>query len=323
MSAVVDRIHYRHAPIRTMESLSKALGLPENHLVSVSRRANTLYRPGPTKIKPDGSLRETIDACDPLKPIQIRIKEKILSQIDYPNYLNGYVCGRDYLRNAKTHGSAKFLVCMDIKNFFPSISDKIVMGIWKDFFHFSHEVSETLVGLTVLNGSVPQGGVTSPGISNLVFFKDEPLVVRKLKEIGFRYTRFVDDIVISSKLVVSDKQKSAAISLVYGMLYRNGFRPKRQKHESFHDGQRMMVTKLVANKKPSLPAEERSKIRSAVHSLELMAASSDTQNEARKALPSIAGRVSKLKRFHPADGDALARRVGIVRAALASAQLGA
>lgn len=323
MSVVVDRIRYRHAPIRTLESLSKALGLPKDHLVSVSLRANSLYRPGPPQVKPDGTVRETIDACDPLKPIQIRIKDNILSRVDYPEYLNGFVRGRDYLRNAKMHAGSKYMVCMDIKNFFPSISSQVVMRVWKEFFHFGHDVSETLVGLTTLNGVVPQGGVTSPGISNLVFFKDEPLVVRKLKSLGFNYTRYVDDIVVSSGDLVSDQQKSAAISLVYGMLYRNGFRPKRSKHESFHSGQRMMVTKLVANKKPSLPAEERSRIRGAVHSLELMVVNPEMQSEAKASLPSIAGRVSKLKRFHPAEGDALSKRVGIVRAALASAQSGA
>ena len=58
----------------------------------------------------------------------------------------------------------------------------------------------------------------------------------------------------------------------------------------------MTVTKLTVNDKAGLPTKERSRIRAAVHQLELKAAQQSL--EARE-LASVLGKVHHMARFHP------------------------
>lgn len=88
-----------------------------------------------------------------------------------------------------------------------------------------------LTKLTTRNGSLPQGGIPSSYLANLVFWRDESLLHAKLRARGIRYSRYVDDIAMSSTTRLARVEKSKAIADVYGMLEKHGLTARRDKHE--------------------------------------------------------------------------------------------
>ena len=218
-----------------------------SRLEYVAEHAEQLYRVAQEVPKSDGSVRYTFDAKPLLKDVQRRIKSEILDRVHFPDYLTGSIKGRDYKTNAALHVGAKIVISEDIGSFFPSTSTHRVFDVWRGFFRFSDEVANLLTCLTIRAGELPQGAITSPHLANLVFWRDEPRLQHSLAERGITYSRFVDDISVSCKAAIIDQEKTTVIAAIYGMILKNGYKPKRSKHELSTGQRRMSVTKLSVN----------------------------------------------------------------------------
>ncbi len=315
---MTDCPSYNAKPIRLMSSLAKTLEMDESQLVQLANDANGLYRVAREIRKPDGSLRRTYDALPRLKGVQRLIKSRILSRVSFPEYLTGCIKGRDYKVNAALHSGAKIVIAEDIGGFFPSTSESRVFDVWRHFFGFGHEVARCLTKLTTLRNELPQGASTSAHLANLVFWREEPQLRARLDQNGIVYSRFVDDVAVSCQSVIDPAQKTEVIALIYGMMIRHGYRPKRSKHELHTAGHRMTVTKLTVNSKPGLAREERSKIRAMVHELERLSASLEDPQSLQERLGTVAGKLALLGRFHPGKAQALKRRFVEVRRIIAA-----
>lgn len=305
----MDAPLYPHRPIYSLKALSLALAEPEALLVAIAKRSSKLYRYVPQK-KRDGSPRDTFDAYEPLKAIQRKIVDRILTKVKYPAYLHGgirdAVQPRSIYSNARSHAGSKSIILQDIKDFFPSITTAHVEEIFSGLFGFSNEVSSLLAALTTRAGQVPQGASTSSYLANLVFWDVEPALVKQLNSEGLAYSRFADDITVSSKSEIPPIAKSRVISAVTWMLSQKGCQQKRSKLHIRRRGQSLIqvnepgaltVTGLTVDKvKPGIPKDERRLIRAMVKRIEIQAAaepgplSIDLERECRKLM----GKVGRL-----------------------------
>jgi retron-type reverse transcriptase len=300
---------YDLKPICEISALSLSLGVSEQLLINVASQADSLYREAKPIKKPDGSIRQPFDALPLLKPIQRRIKDRILKRVEFPEYLTGSLSGRDYRTNAAMHSGAKIVICEDVEKFFPSTTHDHILDIWLNLFHFSAEVASLLTQLTTKERSLPEGAITSSYLANLAFWNQEPRLQAKLAQQNIVYSRYVDDISISSKQSLSKVEQTALIAQVYGMLKQYGYKAKRRKHETFTSGRRMLTTKLMVNRKPALPTEDRQNIRAAVHALEKRIASGEMGAEIKTELNRVTSRVGRLGTLHATEAAPLKLRL--------------
>jgi hypothetical protein len=300
---------YSQRRIGTLQALHVALGMPVGDLPTLAERANDLYRVAKSITKPDGSIRNTYDAREPLKEVHRRIKSQILDHVNYPAYLTGSIKGCDYKVNASLHARARIVINEDISGFFPSTSADRVFSIWRGFFGFSEDVARCLTQLTTRHGELPQGAITSSFLANLVFWWDEPELFGKFAAQGLVYSRYVDDIAVSSKTFLTNEAKTNVVRQVYGMLLKHGYKAKRAKHEIATSGSRMAVTKLAVNNKPGLDKATRNKIRAVVHAVERRIAQGEALSFERGPYAQAMVQVLHLERFHPGDAAPLKRRL--------------
>ena len=280
--------------------------------------ANDLYRE--VKLpKKDGSVRTCYDAKRPLKAMQARIQCLILKRVQYPSYLMGGLADRqnprDYVRNAHLHAGARVMINEDVARFFPSTSSHVVFDIWRYLFHFPLEVSRSLTRLTTRRGELPQGAKTSSYLANLAFWACEPDLVSKLQSMGFDYTRYIDDITLSSKTDKTAEELNGALSLLASMIYRYGLRFKRSKHNLVYAGQRMEVTGLVVGRDSAgLGHAKMSSIRAMVHRCEIEARFDSASNgRLVMNLRAVASLVGQYTRLHPNKGHALRLRLEAIQ----------
>ncbi|WP_245218983.1 hypothetical protein [Photorhabdus khanii] len=184
-----------------------------------------------------------------------------------------------------------------------------MQSIWRHFFGFDKEVAECLAKLTTRQGELPQGAITSSFLANLAFWKDEPALQASLRARGLIYSRYVDDIAVSSVNFLDNPTKTDVIACVYGMLFRHGYQPKRTKHEIKTSGKRMEVTRLSVNSKPGLSAARQSQIRSAVHHLELAFLRGEIIEFDKGPYAQTLGLVHLFARFHPGKAKKLKQRL--------------
>lgn len=262
--------------------------------------ADALYRPVMVK-KKDETRRECFDAKPPLKAMQARIQNMIMKKVIYPGYLTGGLADpktpRDYVRNAEAHTGARLMVNEDVAKFFPSTTHEVVYDIWRFVFRFPNEVARTLTRLTTRRGELPQGAKTSSYLANLVFWAHEPRLVQWLHNAGFRYTRYIDDITLSSTADKTREELGQAIGRVASMLRRHGLRFKRSKHHIAYAGERMEVTGLtVGERSVGLSRKSKSMIRASVRQCELAAKKGIFDDAMQKRVASLVGQYTRLHR---------------------------
>jgi hypothetical protein len=294
MTLSLSRPLYQNKPIQTLDSLALALHSDKAELERISKIANRSYRKVPPEV---GSTREIFNAKPDLKALHKKIKTEILQRVQFPAYLTGSIKGRDYLTNARLHANKKILICEDVTRFFPSVRAEKVKRVWTHFFNFSDEVATLLTKLTTKDGSLPQGAITSSYLANLVLWEHEPLIQAKLREHGITYSRYVDDIAMSSKKFLTKEDQSWLIAQVYGMLAKNGLEAKRKKHEVTDDSGRMRVTKVIVNRGPAWDKTKQSALRTQVFEVEQLVHSGNLDVHLSMMLDRTANMVGQFGRF--------------------------
>lgn len=308
--------HYPHQPIANLNSLSLALGLTLSELLNLVNSADDYFVLQKEILKSDGSKRQTYDVKPELKRVHERIKSIFLKQIEYPSFLHGSLKGKDYLSNIQQHTGQRVIISEDVSNFFPSISKKIVHEVWAGVFGFSNEVASCLTELVTLNGFLVQGAKPSSYLCNLVLWNREVELVSYLSGKGYSYTRYVDDITISSPNNISKQEIADIITRTYSMLKTIGVKPNRQKHRVMPNGRNQAIHRVNVNSgKPTLPKEERYKVKAAVYECEQIYGKRSTTLAYRKLYNRTMGRVNNLKRIHPSEGAKLRSRLLTVKPA--------
>jgi hypothetical protein len=312
-SRELERPIYPFSPIGSRVALARMLQCSIEELTRTESLTDDLYREV-EQIKKDGTPRICYDAKPPLKSMQARIQCLILKHVKYPSYLMGGLADkehpRDYVRNAHVHTGARVMINEDVARFFPTTSSHVVFDIWKQFFHFPVEVSRTLARLTTRCGELPQGAKTSSYLANLVFWACEPDLVAKLSSMGFTYTRYIDDMTISSNTDRTNEELHQALSLLASMLKRYGLRFKRPKHSLAYAGQHMEVTGLtVGRDSAGLGHAKKSNIRALVHRCEIEARNWPSSNALFLMKRRAVSLVGQYARLHPSQGHALKLRL--------------
>lgn len=321
----MDVPFYPHSPIHSVKALARALGEPVERLLALAQRSSRLYRYVPQTKKDGITPRHTYDAHEPLKTIQRKIVDRILCKVTYPEYLHGGIKDAKYPRsiysNARVHSGAKTVILQDIADFFPSITTEHIHRIFVGLFNFSAAVATLLANLVTRDGQVPQGASTSSYLANLVFWDIEPTLVTRFKAQGLEYSRFADDITVSSKARISPAATTQIIASVTWMLGQKGCQQKRSKLHIRKRGQALItgenaeavtVTGLVVDKPiPALPKKARLAIRAAVKQLEdrVEGYPGHLSIEDEKEVRRVMGRIGRLIACGHPEGQRLKTRV--------------
>ena len=301
------RPSYKNAPIQSIKSLALALGKSEQSLLSVSERAPSLYIGPIQKQKKDGTIREVWDTKKPLKQLLQKINRVIFERTIFPDYLTGSLKKRDYITHISKHIRSECVVAEDISKFYDSITWTQVKEVWTGLFHFADDVAVILANLTTRTGFVSQGTPTGSYLANLILWKTEPKLVRKLNERGYRYSRYIDDVTVSSTRKIDNEQKQWIIAQVFAMFGKSQFKAKRKKHEILSPNKPMKIMGMNLNSTvPTLPKTERSKIRTAIFQIEKTGFVSNAQRA------SASGRLGRLQKHHPVEAKALTLRLRAV-----------
>lgn len=295
----MNRLLYPCRPVGSISALARALSCSSDELLATAQSANTLYHPKQLE-KENGGYREVYRVDEPLKSLQDRIVRCFFNRIEYPIYLQGAIRDRSSPRSdicdASLHASQSLIVKLDIDSFFPSIKAPIILATWKHFFRFPTEVADLLTHLTTYSDSLPQGAPTSNGLANLVFWDAEPQVAAQLRDLGFRYSRYVDDVTVSIDHHVNMKRLEPVFRCVFGMFASKGVKPKRNKIEIQTSGDALEVHGHNVNGlKPTMPSATGAKIRSAVFECEQRAVTSRYTVDYRRFWRSVQSRVQRMR----------------------------
>lgn len=155
--------------------------------------------------KKKGQFR-TISSPDERLKVILRAINILLSSVYRPQfYVSGFVHGASVVTNAQLHVRQPFVYNIDLKHFFDSITDTMVIRRLQGYpYYFSQEVAESIANMSSiseLNYTRPhlaQGSPASPVLSNLVCEELDAELYQLSNQFSVRYSRYADDITFSS-----------------------------------------------------------------------------------------------------------------------------
>lgn len=195
--------------------------------------------------------------------------------------VHGFTNGRSIVSNAVKHckSETRFLLNIDLENFFPSISFYRVRGLFQKFpFSCSYQVSTVLAHICTKAGELPQGAPTSPFIANLICRRLDAKLMELARRHQSTYTRYADDITFSFSVRNSFRLPENICSMDGGvvqigneladLIVRHGFSINAAKSRVSSHLHRLEVTGLTINKFPNVKREFIDRIRGALHAWE-------------------------------------------------------
>ena len=224
-----------------------------------------------------GDIREIKAPTYRLKLIQKRLGN-ILQAVYTPKpSTHGFVVARNILSNASEHVKKRFVLNIDLKDFFPTINFGRVYGMFlKPPFSFSPQVARDLSQICCHENQLPQGAPTSPIISNMICSRLDSRLQRLASIYRCSYSRYADDITFSStskifpRTIASSKESSIGAEVILGrelhqIIREEGFEINEKKSKLFRRNKRHEVTGIITNDFPNLPKKFHSQLRAMLH----------------------------------------------------------
>lgn len=294
------------------EALAKRLELPMSRLrwLTFHREVDTGTHYHHWRVPKRTGGERLISAPKPdLKRIQHWITHNISEHLPVHGAAHGFVPGRSILSNAQVHAGAEVIIKLDLHQFFPSVTFPRVKGLFRKAGYGeqvatvlalvctdSPRVIQEIRGKThyVAEGprGLPQGAPTSPSIANAVCLGLDCRLGGLAKKLGFRYTRYADDLAFSWSQPTQGPNGSAALNpsnsshptppfhtlplntllkAVEQIVQEEGFRLNPKKTRVMRPGRAQKVTGLVVNRlasgspRPRVTRKVRRQVRAALH----------------------------------------------------------
>jgi RNA-directed DNA polymerase len=175
------------------------------------------------------------------------------------------------------HTRKRFVLNIDLKDFFPHITFKRVRGIFKNPpYNLNDEVATCLAQICCHEGKLPQGAPTSPIVSNMVCAKLDSKLRKLANDHKCHYSRYADDITFSTNMKVFPKELSMCTekgwklsTLLEDTIGALGFRINQDKIRMQTKNYRQEVTGLIVNNsKPNVNRKYVREIRGMLHAWE-------------------------------------------------------
>ncbi|WP_314976136.1 retron Ec67 family RNA-directed DNA polymerase/endonuclease [Abiotrophia defectiva] len=226
--------------------------------------------------KKNGEKRQISAPSDDLKYIQRRVATLLQERLNYVNkkkridakIAHGFVKGKCIKTNASPHRGRRYLLNVDLKDFFDSIHFGRVKGFFEKNKDFAvPEVAVVIAQIACYGGKLPQGAPTSPIISNLICQIMDIKIAKLCKKYRLMYTRYADDLTFSTndhRFIHSKKR--FLVDLRY-IIETQGFEINMDKVRFQDKEHRQSVTGLVVNNKINVPKEYYKKTRSMAYAL--------------------------------------------------------
>lgn len=238
------------------------LGVEVNRLEEILNNVSGHYQEFWMR-KRSGGYRMISAPDKDLQAIQSTIYSRILSSVTivHPAAV-GFRCGRSVVDNAAPHLGKRYVLKMDIHDFFGSIRSPRVRQTFKKI-GYPENVSKVLGALCCLHRHLPQGAPTSPALSNIVGYEMDRKLAALAAEYGVTYTRYADDLTFSGDVF----PKEQIIPQVKRIIRDEKFEPNHKKTHFMNQSSRKIITgvSVASDVKLTIPKSKKREIRKNVY----------------------------------------------------------
>ena len=301
--AAAAEIKRRNSDLPVILSLAHLAHLADvnlDMLTNVVARRDDLYRVFRVKKRaaPGGvtAPRRFRTICVPapgLMRVQRWIAQNILNVVSPHGASFAFQPKKDLLGAAQRHAGCRWLLKMDVVNFFELVTERQVNNVFRSLGYgplISFELARLCTRLPLgehpvrllgtvgkigllpyartFQGHLPQGAPTSPMLANLAMRELDSALETLGERLGWTYTRYADDLAFSTIREFSRGRALALAAHVGRELTVHGLTPNQQKTAVTPPGARkILLGVLVDRERPHLSKEFRNNIETHLYAL--------------------------------------------------------
>jgi len=218
--------------------------------------------------KKSGKFRQITEPIGDIIEWHKLAKER-LDKVPLHPAAHGFRADRSILTNAELHKAKKYVINIDLKDFFPSVTSFMIFkALTREEEHLDVNDEwdvEKITSLCTLNGCLPQGACTSPVISNIVLKPMDFELKRVADSQELTYTRYADDLTFSG-----DEIPDWFVNRIRTVAEEFGFKLNDRKIKKMPYFQRQSVTGIVVNNDTlGVSKKTRNQLRQQLHFLGL------------------------------------------------------
>ena len=264
--------------IRTRNELADCLGVPRKKLsyIIYIKKIENLYESFDIP-KKNGGFRHIHAPKKDLKKIQKSLAEVLYKNEKEIAKRNGtnlnishaFEKEKGFITNAKIHRNKRFVINVDLEDFFDSFHFGRVRGyfIKNKNYQLTKEVATTIAQIACYEGKLPQGAPSSPIITNMICNIFDMRLLKMAKKYKLDYTRYADDLSFSTNNKDFLNVEKLFFDELAGEVVRAGFKINDNKTRVQYKDSHQEVTGIVVNKKLSVDRKYCKKTRAMAHQL--------------------------------------------------------
>ena len=312
--------------VLSLKHLSLLVGVDYRYLRDVvSRDHKSPYQLFKVK-KRLGGYRQICVPRKNILTVQRWISRNVLQKVPTHPASMAYGRGQSAFECARQHCGCRWLIKLDIRQFFESITEKQVYAIFQELGYgrlisfemarlctrtvspqhrklklsrWKNEKSKSYLIEEYRNtglGHLPQGAATSPSLSNLAMYPIDSSIAKIAQDMCLLYTRYADDLVLSSD--DCSFSRDAAISVVHNVgrvLKSAGLRLHTVKTTISPPGARKVVLGLLVDReRPRLPRRFKLNLQQHVYYLKKYGAVAHAESRGFKSIFALQAHVHGL-----------------------------
>ena len=189
-----------------LQKMAEELAVLPSHLESIIRTAPLRYKVFEIP-KKDGGVRQVAQPAREVKAIQQWVIREIGPKLPIHKTATAYVPGSSILKNAEAHVFSRYMLKLDFEEFFLSIRfADILLHLERHCSEFLDPSAQKVIAHLCCWAPKRRpplrlciGAPTSPLFSNSIMLEFDSLLSEIAKQDGVVYTRYADDITLSSR----------------------------------------------------------------------------------------------------------------------------
>lgn len=210
--------------------LKNALFMSDSEIFELSKTCPHRYKVYEID-KKNGGKRLIAHPSKELKYIQNIILDILKANLSIHQSAYAYVAERNIKENALLHAKSPYLLKMDFKDFFPSITPGLFIEECEKHNFFLSKEDQTLIANFLFWKKkhaqklvLSIGAPSSPFISNFIMYSFDAIISEYCKSRGITYSRYADDLTFSTQEKGKLSKIPKVISEQLNFLYRKSIR---------------------------------------------------------------------------------------------------
>jgi RNA-directed DNA polymerase len=266
-------------PLQTAEDLARYLGVEISEMLVLLYKAPDSERYRHFDIpKRSGGMRRISAPHGLLRQMQDKLHVAFKAHYDAHPRAHGFIEKRSIATNAAEHVGKRWVLNVDLVDFFPSINFGRVRGLFmKPPFEMAPAAASVCAQIVTYRNGLPQGAPTSPVLSNFIAATLDRKLLRLARQHKLAYSRYADDITFSTNLAqfppsvaIREQIDGGGFKVVAGdaleqAVMMSGFAINGNKVRIQGHGVQQSVTGLVVNGRINVERERIRKIRAMLH----------------------------------------------------------